>query len=185
MRTPNATPKSFSAASLCLAVLFACTFLVACADEAIEETAEEPVEALEGAPADVAGDMARVEVAEQAPYGSYLVDSDGHALYLFTSDTQGEGSSTCYDACAEAWPPLLTTGDPAAAAPAVDASMLGTIERQDGSMQVTYNGWPLYYFQQDAGPGDVAGQDIHGFGGEWYLVSPQGQQIEAEEGGAS
>lgn len=183
MRTSYFSLRSFSAAPVYLAALFACTFLLACADETepVEDPAEEPVEALEGAPVDVTGGAARVDVADQAPYGQYLVDGEGRALYLFTADTQGGGNSTCYDACAQAWPPLLTTGDPAAAAPSLDASMLDTIERRDGSMQVTYNGWPLYYFQQDAGPGDVAGQDVHGFGGEWYLVSPQGQQIEAEE----
>ena len=57
----------------------------------------------------------------------------------------------------------------------VDATLLGTITRDDGSTQVTYNGWPLYYFQDDAAPGDTNGQ---GLGGVWFLVSPEGEAIE-------
>jgi predicted lipoprotein with Yx(FWY)xxD motif len=57
----------------------------------------------------------------------------------------------------------------------VDATLLGTITRDDGSTQVTYNGWPLYYFHEDAAPGDTNGQ---GVGGVWFLVSPEGEAIE-------
>jgi predicted lipoprotein with Yx(FWY)xxD motif len=45
-------------------------------------------------------------------------------------------------------------------------------------MQVTYGGWPLYYFVQDQGPGEATGQDKHGFGGEWYLVTPAGEKAQ-------
>lgn len=165
-------------------VLVTLLLVSACADEepAEPETgADEPIEAVEPEPAAMEG--ARVGVAQEEPYGTFLADVDGRPLYLFTADTQGQ-SSACYDACATAWPPLLTTGDPRAAAPAVEASMLGTVERRDGAMQVTYNGWPLYYYQQDPGSGEVTGQDVHSFGGEWYLVSPEGATIEAESDGA-
>ena len=56
----------------------------------------------------------------------------------------------------------------------VDASKLGTTTRKDGSVQVTYNGWPLYYYQQDKSPGDVTGQDV---GGVWYAVSAAGDKV--------
>ncbi|HVS66156.1 MAG TPA: hypothetical protein VMT85_21940, partial [Thermoanaerobaculia bacterium] len=59
--------------------------------------------------------------------------------------------------------------------------LLGTLQRRDGSTQVTYGGWPLYTYAQDAGPDSIEGQDVHGSGGEWYLVSPQGERIEATE----
>jgi predicted lipoprotein with Yx(FWY)xxD motif len=62
----------------------------------------------------------------------------------------------------------------------VQSDLLGTIQRQDGSTQVTYNGWPLYYFSRDQGPGQTTGQDVHGFGGEWYLITPEGTK--AKEG---
>jgi len=123
---------------------------------------------------------ARVAVGSRQPYGSYLADGDGRALYLFLAD-QGQEGSACYDRCAEAWPPLLTDGDPEATDPALDASKLGTITREDGSRQVTYAGWPLYYYAPDAGTGEIKGQDIAGFGAEWYLLDPQGKRIEASE----
>ena len=163
-------------------LLFAALMIIvaACAEgEQVEEEIQTPPETMEAAPPDTAGGTAQVGTADQEPYGEFLADADGRTLYMFTADTQGE-SSACYDACAEAWPPLLVSGEPSAASAAVDEGMLGTLERRDGSMQVTYNGWPLYYFQRDQGPGSVEGQDVHGFDGEWYLVSPDGTQIEAE-----
>ncbi|WP_425450121.1 COG4315 family predicted lipoprotein [Virgifigura deserti] len=125
-----------------------------------------------------AADQAELEVAEAQEYGPYIADTDGRALYMFEADS--EGNSTCYDACAEAWPPLLTAGEPAAGQRAQEG-LLGTTERKDGAMQVTYNGWPLYYFVKDKGPGETTGQDVKGFGAEWYLVSPEGEPI--HEGG--
>ena len=84
--------------------------------------------------------------------GEILVDGEGNTLYLFTPDAQGE--SVCYDQCEEAWPPLV--GD-VSAGDGVDGSLLGAVERTDGSLQATYNGWPLYYFAADSAPGDING----------------------------
>ncbi len=106
--------------------------------------------------------------------GSFLVDDKNMTLYLFTKDTSN--TSNCYDKCATAWPPLLTNGAPIAGN-GVDASKLGTTKRTDGSMQVTYNGWPLYYFVKDNNAGDVAGEDV---GQVWYVISPTGVQITAQ-----
>jgi predicted lipoprotein with Yx(FWY)xxD motif len=128
-----------------------------------------------------AAQQATVGLNQQEPYGPYLVDGAGMSLYMFKKDEKGSGESTCYDACAEAWPPLLTSGSSAANASAVDTSMLGTIKRRDGSQQVTYNGWPLYYFQKDQQSGDVQGQDVEGFGAEWYLVSAEGTEVHGED----
>jgi predicted lipoprotein with Yx(FWY)xxD motif len=126
-------------------------------------------------------EAAEVTVEESDEYGPYLTDADGQALYLFTADQQGSGDqaaqSNCYEACAEAWPPLVTDGEPQAGEQ-VDKSLIGTSERRNGQMQVTYGGWPLYYFVQDQGPGEATGQDKHGFGGEWYLVTPEGEKVE-------
>jgi len=117
---------------------------------------------------------AQIEARQSAGFGSYLAEG-GRALYMFTADPKG--SSGCYDACAQAWPPVLTQGQPSAGQ-GVDKSKLGTIQRKDGAMQVTYNGMPLYLFVKDQSAGSTAGQEIHGFGGEWYLVSPSGEKIE-------
>jgi predicted lipoprotein with Yx(FWY)xxD motif len=106
--------------------------------------------------------------------GTYLSDEDGHAVYMFTADSKG--MSKCTDACAKAWPPMMTSGAPIAES-GVNTALLGTIPR-NGSMQVTYAGMPLYYFSGDKAPGTTAGQGIDHFGGKWYLVAPAGQKID-------
>lgn len=103
--------------------------------------------------------------------GSILVDGDGRTLYLFTPDTGG--TSTCYDDCATSWPPLLADGAPATG-DGVDAALLGSTSRTDGTTQVTYNGWPLYFFAGDTGPGETNGQ---GLGGKWYVLDAAGEMI--------
>jgi predicted lipoprotein with Yx(FWY)xxD motif len=110
--------------------------------------------------------------------GTFLVDSSGRTLYLFEADKSA--TSTCNGACAAAWPPLTTTGAPTAGT-GVKASLLGTSKRDDGKMEVTYNGHPLYYFANDAAPGDLKGQGVDAFGAEWYAVSPEGQTAEGDE----
>lgn len=120
---------------------------------------------------------ATVMVTENDTLGKILTDDKGMTLYLFTNDTQGTGdtagTSNCYDKCAVNWPPLLTSGD-AVAGEGANADLLGTTERKDGTSQVTYNGWPLYYWFQDKNPGDATGQ---GVGEVWYVLSPEGEMI--------
>lgn len=112
--------------------------------------------------------------------GPYLTDADGRALYLFTADTAGQ--STCYDDCAEEWPPFLAEdATPATARAPVNEEMLGTTQRRTGEVQVTYNDWPLYYYAPDRMPGQTTGQDVESFGGEWYLVHPEGHELEDEQ----
>jgi predicted lipoprotein with Yx(FWY)xxD motif len=121
-----------------------------------------------------AADATKVQVSQKDPHGKFLTDAKGMSLYLFEADSKN--TATCYDACAKAWPPLLTEGTPTAG-DQVDAAMLSAINRKDGSTQVTYNGWPLYYFVKDKASGDTKGQDVEGFGAEWYLVSPEGNKV--------
>ena len=107
--------------------------------------------------------------------GSILVDSSGRTLYLFVADSGT--ASTCNSAsCVQNWPPFLTNGAPQALN-GVNAALLGTTTRGDGTTEVTYAGHPLYYFIADRKPGDVTGQNIDAFGGPWYVVSPSGMQI--------
>ena len=112
-------------------------------------------------------------MAKNDTLGSFLVDEKNMTLYLFTKDTPN--TSNCYDKCATAWPPLLTTGS-SVAKDGVDASKLGTTKRTDGTVQVTYNGWPLYYYVKDTKPGDVIGQDV---GSVWFVVSPTGEMVKS------
>jgi predicted lipoprotein with Yx(FWY)xxD motif len=119
-----------------------------------------------------------VSVASVDGLGQLLVDSSGRTLYEFDKD-KGTTSS-CYGACAEGWPPLITAGEPHASNGA-DGTMLGTTKRKDGSEQVTYNGRPLYTFVGDKGPGEANGNDVEAFGAEWYALTPSGS--EPEDGG--
>ncbi len=114
---------------------------------------------------------ALVTVTESMKLGTFLVDAEGMTLYIFLGDEPGK--SNCYDACAQNWPPLLSDGVPVAGN-GVDGDLLGTAERSDGSVQVTYNGWPLYYFATDAAAGDTNGQGIKDV---WYVIGPDGEAI--------
>lgn len=107
--------------------------------------------------------------------GQVLVDASSRTLYLFAADS-GSASTCNSSACVQAWPPLLTTGAPQAWT-GVNAALLGTTRRQNGTTEATYAGHPLYYFISDKKAGDVSGQGINGFGGPWYVVSPSGMQI--------
>ena len=124
------------------------------------------------APAQSSGSMSTVNVADNSQYGSILVDQNGMTLYMFTNDTQSAGTSACSGACAALWP-ALTASSPTAGT-GVDASKLGTITLSDGTMQVTYNGWPLYLYSKDAKAGDTTGQ---GFKSIWYVIAPSGDPV--------
>lgn len=110
--------------------------------------------------------------------GTVLVNGKGMTLYLFVPDRQSS-KSTCYGACAQAWPPLLLPSGvttPLAGAGA-ESSLLGTTKRSDGTTQVTYNKWPLYLWVGDTQPGQATGQGINNLGGLWYVLSPAGHEI--------
>ncbi len=112
-----------------------------------------------------------INVGEKAGLGTFLTDAKGMTLYIFLNDEPGK--SNCYNGCAQNWPPLLTEDAPVAGE-SVDASLLGTTERTDGSTQVTYNGYPLYYWVHDAVPGDTNGQGVKDV---WFVISPTGEII--------
>lgn len=135
-----------------------------------ETTPDEEPEAEEPEAEEPAAEAATVQVADSS-LGEILVDADGASLYMFDPDEQGE--STCYDDCETAWPPLLVDADPVAGEN-VDESLLGTTERTDGTVQVTYNDWPLYYWAQDEAAGDVTGQAVNEV---WWVVGPDGEPI--------
>jgi predicted lipoprotein with Yx(FWY)xxD motif len=108
-------------------------------------------------------------------YGRALTDGRGFALYRFTHDRSP--ASTCYSACAAAWPPYLVSRRSSWAGPGVGAGLLGTVRRADGRLQVTYAGHPLYYYVGDRRPGQILCQGVTEFGGTWYVVAPDGNII--------
>jgi predicted lipoprotein with Yx(FWY)xxD motif len=113
-------------------------------------------------------------IVRNTRFGRMLFDGNGRALYAFTRDRRG-GPSTCYGACAAAWPVYFRKGAPVAGR-GVKRSLIGTTRRRGGRLQVTYNGWPLYYYAHE-GPGEVKCQNVDQFGGLWLVVRPSGQLV--------
>ena len=114
-------------------------------------------------------------IVRGSDYGNVVFGPDGRAVYMFAPDRGSK--STCYGTCAKSWHPLLTKGRPLAG-PGVKATLLGTTTRKDGSVQVTYNGHPLY-FDNMSGESNAAGeircQHLNVNGGIWLIVKPNGQ----------
>jgi predicted lipoprotein with Yx(FWY)xxD motif len=121
------------------------------------------------------GVVAVVSVAPASGVGKVLVDPKGMTLYYFQKDQKGSGQSKCEGPCASAWPPLTTSGTPEAKG-GVKSAMLGTIKRSDGTLQVTYAGWPLYTFVEDKKPGEDNGTDSKAFGASWYPLHSNGEK---------
>jgi predicted lipoprotein with Yx(FWY)xxD motif len=113
----------------------------------------------------VAGYVAHPEL------GTLLTDTAGITLYTWEGDTQGTGTSNCYDACAAAWPPMLVDAPIAMALMNNESpTAIGVMARTDMTYQLTYEAWPLYSFVRDSAPGDVNGDGSTGFGGRWSIV---------------
>ncbi|MEU6265676.1 COG4315 family predicted lipoprotein [Saccharopolyspora shandongensis] len=122
----------------------------------------------------VTGGAIVVETREVPGLGAVLTGPDGRTVYLFDQDRGSE--LACLEACAGDWPPLITTAPPTAGE-AVNPALLATIRRPDGSMQVVYNGHPLYYYIGDELAGHANGQTVFSNGGTWFAISPAGDKI--------
>ena len=109
-----------------------------------------------------------VNVVEDPTLGDYLTGEDGMTLYIFTADSPD--TSTCASGCVENWPPFTIGSSGIEAGPGVTGE-LDTITRADGTIQVTYDHQPLYYYVGDTAEGDTNGQDM---GGVWF-VAPAGE----------
>jgi predicted lipoprotein with Yx(FWY)xxD motif len=132
-------------------------------DDAASPDSEDDGDTMDGT-----GETGATLTVGSTEHGDVLVDADGMTLYVFDPDEQGP--STCDGDCAASWPPLVVDGDPGAGA-GVDAALVGTVDRDDGTVQVTYDGWPLYRWVADGTPGDATGQGVQDV---WWVVSPDG-----------
>lgn len=128
------------------------------------------------------GGVATIDVADNPDLGQILTDADGNTVYLFEKDENG--MSNCSGECAAQWPPVTTSGSPKVGAGA-DQSLIGTVKRDDGSEQVTYDGHPLYRYVGDTQPGDTNGNELELYGAEWYAMMPDGSNAESGGGGES
>jgi predicted lipoprotein with Yx(FWY)xxD motif len=112
--------------------------------------------------------------------GTVLVNSEGMTLYAFAADSPGK--STCTGSCAAYWPPVAAPGSLSHSSDV--SATLGTIKRSDGSTQLTVNGWPMYTYAADSGPGQASGQGENLSGGRWWVLAASGSQIKSGGGDA-
>ncbi len=111
--------------------------------------------------------------------GTVLVNGKGQTLYMLTSEKGGKITCTDDNGCTKVWPDTeLPKGVTAATVGSgIQASLLGTVKNSAGDLYVTYDGWPLYTYAGDSGPGQANGEAITGFGGTWYVLSTSGSPV--------
>jgi predicted lipoprotein with Yx(FWY)xxD motif len=113
-------------------------------------------------------------VADESDFGPVLFDANGQVIYVFEIDGPDQSNCTSEE-CVKAWPPVLTEKEPTAGA-GVDAGLLGTIRRDDGTLQVTYDERPLYFYEHE-GPGEIKCHNVDLHGGLWWVVTPGGDPV--------
>lgn len=111
-----------------------------------------------------------------AQLGTVVIDGAGWTLYRFDGDSAQPPVSSCVDACAEAWPPVLAEPESPLSAEGVPPEAIGTLTRPDGEVQLTIGGWPVYRFGGEQAAGATEG---HGQDGRWFAVTPEGERAEA------
>ena len=146
--------------------------LAGCGDDDDDPAAAEASSPTERTATKQAGRKGSKIVLGDSEYGSMLFGSNRQAIYIFQNDSKGK--TVCYGDCADAWPPVFTKGKPRAG-DGVRASLLGTVERRGGKLQVTYAGKPLYFYAHE-GPGEVRCHNVDLNGGLWWVVGPKGKR---------
>lgn len=117
-----------------------------------------------------------LSTAKAPGVGTVLVNADGFTLYYLETDAHSD--VTCTEGCAQTWPPDLVTEVPDGAGL---SGSLATIANPSGGMQLTYEGWPLYTYAGDSGPGQANGE---GVGGVWFAMTPDGPGDGGDAGGS-
>ncbi|WP_165987674.1 SCO0930 family lipoprotein [Streptomyces sp. YIM 98790] len=116
---------------------------------------------------------------QSSDLGELVKDGEGFTLYRFDEDTADPPATTCDGDCAANWPPVSAD---AAAGTGVDPGLLGTVERPDGSEQLTIAGWPVYRYAGDTGPEQTTGQ---GVGGNWWAIAADGSRASEDSAEAA
>jgi predicted lipoprotein with Yx(FWY)xxD motif len=149
---------------------------VAASPSAEASESAEPSESAEASESASAAPAGAVSLAlADSDLGQIIVDGEGKTLYMFQPDEAG--TPTCYDECAENWPPVLAD-DPASVTvgEGLDATKLSVVPRTDGGSQLKYGTWTLYYFANDAAPGDTNGQGLQDV---WWVIGANGEPIKS------
>jgi predicted lipoprotein with Yx(FWY)xxD motif len=111
---------------------------------------------------------------QSGPLGTVVTDGGGHVLLRSDSDSATPPTSTCTDACAASWVPVLLPAGQTPGLMGVDDSAVGTVTRADGSAQLTLKGWPLY--RNAADDGSLTTTAGNGTDGTWFAVAPDGSK---------
>lgn len=127
----------------------------------------------------VARKWVQLKASQAGALDPVVVNGAGLTLYRFDKDTAKPSMSNCNGDCAKTWPPLTVAPGGRIFLAGVPKSKVGTVKRDDGSLQVTIGGWPVYRFAKDTKPGDAKGQ---GVGGTWFGITPSGQKAGAVTG---
>jgi predicted lipoprotein with Yx(FWY)xxD motif len=106
--------------------------------------------------------------------GKILVDAQGRTMYAFAADSKGK--SNCSGSCLTYWPAVPAGSKTPSASVGVTATF-GVLHRQDGTAQLTVDGWPMYTYVGDTKAGATTGQGKNLSGGLWWVVSPSGKWI--------
>lgn len=111
--------------------------------------------------------------------GTVLVNGNGRTLYVLESEKGGKVTCTAAGGCTSVWPPaVLPSGmSQGIAGNGVQAGLLGTVKAPDGTVRLTYGGWPLYTFSADTGSGTAKGQGVKDSFGLWWALSPSGSPV--------
>jgi predicted lipoprotein with Yx(FWY)xxD motif len=147
-----------TALSFILLVVIATIVIAGCMQQQQVQPTPQPATTVQ--PADT------IRVADTS-LGKVLVDAQGKTLYYFANDIPSSGNSSCYGQCSAIWPTFST--DPVRVSSPLDPADFASITRTDGSKQITYSGWPLYYYASDTKPGDLNGENVLKV---WFVVKP-------------
>jgi predicted lipoprotein with Yx(FWY)xxD motif len=116
-------------------------------------------------------DAGRDSLSTATTFVGTVMTSGGFTLYRFTKDKAAPSTSTCTGTCASTWPPI--GGDAQPTLDGVDAKLIGTVVRPDGTKQLTIDGWPVYRYIKDMLPGTVNGRSVQG----WLAVGADGKPL--------
>ncbi|MFD5826383.1 hypothetical protein [Lentzea sp. NPDC060358] len=128
------------------------------------------------APAEVKQKWVELRVANAGGLEPAVVNGNGRSVYWFSDDPVGGGVSNCNGDCAKTWPPITVTKGTKLFFPGIKRKDIGFVKRQDGQVQVTIGGRPVYLFSKDEKAGDIKGQNV---GGKWFVVNPEGKRAVA------
>jgi predicted lipoprotein with Yx(FWY)xxD motif len=139
----------------------------------VQPTVNAPGAGLEAPPAPAGTAQPALTAKDVGDLGTVVVDAEGYTLYRFDDDKAKPPTTTCVDACAKKWPPVVVDRTAKLRVDGVADADIGLLQRPDGKTQLTIKGWAVYRYSGDKAPGATDGQ---GVGGTWYAITPDGKK---------